>query len=122
MKLSAIRLFVAELSRAKAFYAQTLGLRLARDGSAQGYCAFESAGISVIVEEVASDAPGKERALVGRFVGLSFAVENVTAEHERLAALGVRFTGFPEKQFWGGWLATFMDPSGNELQPAQYPA
>ncbi len=113
MKLSAIRLFVHDLAGAKAFYTETLGLRLTDDGSQHGYCLFESAGIQFIIEAIASDAQAEDQALVGRFVGVSFAVENINAEYSRLLALGVEFTGSPEKQFWGGALATFKDPAGN---------
>jgi lactoylglutathione lyase len=34
----------------------------------------------------------------------------------------VHFTGLPEKQQWGGVLATMQDPAGNELQLVQHPA
>ena len=122
MKLSAVRLFVDDLAAAKAFYADRLRLRLTHDGSSQGYCVFDSAGLHIVLEAVAREAPAEDRALVGRFSGLSFGVEDIQAEHARLAGLGVAFSGAPEQESWGGWLATFEDPSGNELQLAQYPA
>ena len=122
MKLSAVRIFVSEMEPAKRFYQERLGLRLTHDGSAYGYCTFESSGIHVVVEAVPSDAPEDEQGLVGRFAGLSFGVGNIASEYARLSALGVEFTGTPEKQSWGGWLATFRDPAGNELQLAQYEA
>ena len=83
---------------------------------------FDCGGVRLVVEAVPADAPADEQALVGRFTGLSLAVGDIDAEHRRLAALGVRFTGAPERQFWGGWLATFCDPAGNELQLVQDPA
>jgi predicted enzyme related to lactoylglutathione lyase len=122
MKLSAARLFVREIGPALAFYRDVLGLPLQADGSAQGYAVFDCGGVRLVVEAVPADAPVDEQALVGRFAGLSFAVADVDAEHRRLAALGARFTGAPEQQFWGGWLATFCDPAGNELQLVQDPA
>jgi len=122
MKLSAVRLFVRELALSKAFYAEVLGLRLTDDGSEFGYCCFESGDILIIVEVVAAEAPAEDQALVGRFSGLSFAVTDIEGEFRRLSALGVRFNGPPEMQFWGGRTATFQDPSRNELQLAQYAA
>jgi len=122
MKLSAVRIFVRELEPAKRFYEEVLGLRLTHDGSAFGYCTFESSGVHVVVETIAPGASENEQALVGRFAGLSFGVENIASEYARLTAAGVEFTDQPEKQFWGGWLATFRDPAGNELQLAQYEA
>lgn len=120
MRLAALRLFVRDLPTAQSFYSDVLKLRLTRDGAEHGFLSYQSAGIDLIVETVALDAPADEQCLVGRFVGASFAVDDIHAEHARLEALGVEFTGVPEQQFWGGWLATFKDPAGNELQLAQY--
>ena len=119
MNLSAVRIFVRDLEPAKRFYERVLGLHLSHDGSAYGYCVFQSSGIRVLVETVAPDAPQDEQVLVRRFAGLSFGVGNIASEYSRLLEAGVEFTGQPEKQFWGGWLATFRDPAGNELQLVQ---
>ena len=35
--------------------------------------------------------------------------------YDALREKGVRFTAAPEKQPWGGTLAHFQDPEGNEL-------
>ena len=59
---------------------------------------------------------------MGRFTGLSFPVEDIHAKYRQLSAAGVEFSGEPERQYWGGWLATFKDPSGNGLQLVQQPA
>lgn len=75
----------------------------------------------LVVETVADDAPEEDKVLVGRFTGLSFTVQDVAKKHKELVALGVLFTGLPEKQLWGGTLATLQDPSGNELQIVQQP-
>jgi predicted enzyme related to lactoylglutathione lyase len=120
MKLSAVRLFVRELAPARAFYADLLRLRMTQGGVQLGYYAFESGGVHVVVELVAANAPAEDQVLVGRFTGVSFAVSDINAEYARLSAHGVHFSGPPERQSWGGWLATFRDPSGNELQLAQY--
>ncbi len=120
VELSAVRLFVWDIDLAKAFYADVLGLTLQSDGSRQGYCVFESAGVRLVVETVPKDAPPHDQSLVGRFSGVSFAVADIAAEHRRLLSLGVTFTGAPERQSWGGTLATFHDPSKNELNIVQY--
>jgi uncharacterized glyoxalase superfamily protein PhnB len=59
---------------------------------------------------------------VGRFAGLSFPVEDIQYMHRQLSAVGVEFSGAPQQQYWGGWLATFKDPAGNSLQLVQQPA
>jgi catechol 2,3-dioxygenase-like lactoylglutathione lyase family enzyme len=122
MKLAAVRLFVRDLTAARDFYAAQLGLRLQHDGTADGFCVFDVHGIDLVIEAVPDDAPADEQALVGRFTGLSFAVEDIAATYARLVAAGVQFAGPPQRQFWGGTLATLSDPAGNELQLVQYPA
>jgi predicted enzyme related to lactoylglutathione lyase len=121
MELKTARIFVRDILTAKQFYAQKLGLPLKADGTKYGYCVFTSGSTELVVESVADDAPEEEKVLVGRFSGLSFTVQDAEAKHRELQALGVQFTGLPEKQFWGGILATFRDPAGNELQIVQQP-
>jgi lactoylglutathione lyase len=121
MELNTARIFVHDIAAAKHFYGQKLGLRLKADGSAYGYCVFKSGNTDLVVECVSEDAPEEERVLVGRFTGLSFTVQDASAKHKELQHLGVQFTGLPEKQAWGGILATLQDPSGNELQIVEQP-
>ena len=122
MKLSTARIFVRNIDAAKQFYAGKLGLKVKDDGSPHGYCVFAGGTADIVVETVGNDAPQDEQVLVGRFTGLSFAVVDVLAKCAELSAAGVQFSGQPEKQPWGGILATFSDPSGNELQFVQHPA
>jgi predicted enzyme related to lactoylglutathione lyase len=122
MELNTARVFVRDIESAKHFYSEMLGLPIKADGSEYGYCVFKAGNSELVVEIVAEDAPEEDKILVGRFTGLSFTVQDVEAKHRELAARGVPFTGLPEKQFWGGILATLQDPSGNELQIVQQPA
>ncbi len=122
MQLSAARIFVLELATARRFYESMLGLTVKHDGTSYGFCVFDAGGLDLVVEALPEDAPPEDRALVGRFTGLSFAVANVATEHERLSSAGVVFSGAPERQSWGGTLATMRDPAGNEIQLVQYPA
>lgn len=119
MNLTTARVFVGDLSQARQFYAESLGLPLKVDGSGFGYCVFEAGKAELVVEVVGEDAPKDEQILVGRFTGLSFSVDDVHMKHSELVAKGVAFSGPPEKQVWGGTLATLRDPSGNELQIVQ---
>jgi predicted enzyme related to lactoylglutathione lyase len=120
LKLAAVRIFVRDLAAAQRFYRDVLGLASRGADASQGYCVFDSGGAQVVIESVAADAPADEKALVGRLTGLSFAVSDITAAYERLRSREVHFAGAPEAQAWGGILATFVDPSGNELQLVQY--
>ncbi|GEM_PF-220490 len=54
-------------------------------------------------------------------VMLNFAVADIQDVHSRLAAAGVRFVRRPEKEKWGGQVATFQDPDGNMLQLLELP-
>lgn len=119
MKLSAVRIFVRDLEGAQEFYRDALGLKLRSASLTSGYCVFESGEADVVVESVPDEAPPDDQALVGRFTGVSFAVSSISATYEQLLARNVVFTGAPEAQSWGGILATFKDPAGNELQLVQ---
>jgi len=119
MNLSAARVFVRDAGEAKAFYGERLGLKITLGDLDHGLCIFDAGRTQLIIESVPDGAPREEQILVGRFTGLSFAVDNIAEKHRELLSLGVEFSGAPEQQYWGGWLATFKDPSGNELQLVQ---
>jgi predicted enzyme related to lactoylglutathione lyase len=48
-------------------------------------------------------------------------VTDIHAEHARLSAEGVEFIRQPEREHWGGWVATLKDPDGNVLQLLEFP-
>ncbi|MDN3920697.1 VOC family protein [Roseateles violae] len=121
MNLNTPRVFVQDIAGAKSFYGGVLGLRIKADGESYGYCVFDAGSATLVVEEVPADAPQEDGDLVGRFTGLSFEVRSVQAAYEDLRSRGVSFSGVPEKQFWGGTLATLQDPSGNQLQIYEQP-
>jgi predicted enzyme related to lactoylglutathione lyase len=121
MQLAAARVFVRDIARARDFYEKRLGLDLGHDGTDEGFCRFDTGQVQLVVELVTPDESPEDQATVGRFTGLSFGVADVVATHTTLSAAGVRFTGPPEHQPWGGWLATLIDPDGNELQIIQFP-
>jgi len=109
-----LRVFVSDISRAQPFYQDILGLPLARGGASQGYLLFKPAGINILVESCeANDREG--RSLIGRFVGLSFRVQDVQQAYEELTSRRVAFSGAPEVQPWGGTLAHIYDPDRNIL-------
>ena len=53
---------------------------------------------------------------------VNLTVADIGAAHERLRGAGVAFTRDPEREDWGGQVATFADPDGNVLQLMQLPA
>jgi len=52
---------------------------------------------------------------------VNLATADIEAAHRRLAAAGVRFLRPPEREHWGGWVATMEDPDGNLVQLLQFP-
>lgn len=54
-------------------------------------------------------------------VMVNLAVGDIHATYEALRARGVEFIRPPEREHWGGWVATFRDPDGNVLQLLQQP-
>jgi catechol 2,3-dioxygenase-like lactoylglutathione lyase family enzyme len=111
--VSAVRIFVSDLERARRFYGGALGLE--ERAAEPGWVVFDGGGVDVIVEACApGDAEGAD--LVGRFLAVSFSVEGgIDAAYQRLKERGVAFAGPPEKQPWGGTLAFARDPDGNVL-------
>jgi uncharacterized glyoxalase superfamily protein PhnB len=52
---------------------------------------------------------------------VNLAVGDAVAVHARLASRGVVFLRPPERELWGGTVATLTDPDGNILQLLQQP-
>ena len=50
---------------------------------------------------------------------LNLAVEDLEAWHHRLLAAQVPVVRFPERESWGGLVATYSDPDGNLVQLIQ---
>ncbi len=121
MQLNTARVFVRNLTEAQVFYEQSLELPLQAGRAEDGFCVFGAGPCQLVIEKVTQEAPQEEQVLVGRFTGLSFTVSDIHAKHRELRARGVSFTGELELQFWGGTLATFCDPAGNEIQLVEHP-
>lgn len=98
MDLCAVRIFVNDVADARSFYADILKLPLKVDDEPSGCCVFKTGAVDLVMESVPGNAAAEDRALIGRF------------------------TGVPERQAWGGALATFRDPAGNGLQLVERPA
>lgn len=116
--IDAIRVFTFDMRTARPFYTDTLGLKakLTTDEIA----IFDTGGARLILETANPD-DADERELVGRFVGLSFAVDNIDSVCTELQNRGARLDDPPAQQDWGGTLAHIRDPDGNVLTLVQYP-
>ena len=116
--IDTIRMFVFDLKKSIPFYAEVLG----KDPAFQDEdCAiFQSGTVKLMLERVQPDDVDEEE-MVGRFTGISFAVQDIRKAFAELLARKVQFDGRPEIQPWGGALAHFFDPDGNVLTLVQYP-
>jgi lactoylglutathione lyase len=110
--VAAVRIFVDDLDRARRFYRDTLDLH--ERAADPEWLVFDLDGKDIVVERVAPEDPEHD-ALVGRFLAVSFTVDDVHAAHRELVGKGVAFDHPPEKQSWGGTLAYPRDPDGNIL-------
>jgi len=115
--VAAVRIFVDDLNRARRFYGDVLQLR--EQSATPEWVVYDLDGKDIIVEAVAPDDP--EREMVGRFLAVSFAVDDIDAAYRDLTAKGVSFVQGPEQQAWGGTLAYPRDPAGNTLTLVEYP-
>ena len=113
--LSTVRIFVQDLQRALNFYEEKLGMRIAYRNPAYGWAEIKTSNnITLGLEEIQTSDPEYGQ-LVGRFVGISFHVDNVQETYERLTLKGVVFESKPTLQKWGGFLAHFKDADDNVL-------
>ena len=96
--------------RLAAFYGDALGLPLLSEFHDP---VFRVGGAKVrIIRHSAVEGRNREPARVQ----INLFVEDVRAEWERLTALGVPFAREPEREGWGGVVATMEDPDGNYVQ------
>jgi predicted enzyme related to lactoylglutathione lyase len=98
------------------FYVEVLGLRprTRRDG----FVNFELGDQRLtITTHAALDGPARDPLRI--MVNLES--DDLAADHARLVAAGVTFVRAPEREPWGGIVATFTDPDGNTLQLFQLP-
>jgi catechol 2,3-dioxygenase-like lactoylglutathione lyase family enzyme len=111
-----MRIFVDDIERARQFYRDVLELN--ETSVTPDWVVYELNGTSIVVEKVAADDP--EHDLVGRFLAVSFSVDNIAATYHKLKARGVPFSEPPERQVWGGILAFASDPDGNVLTLVEF--
>ena len=98
------------------FYRDTLGLTPRSDKS--DFINFDWNGVRLSVG-VHAGIVGTSRDPLRVMVNLT--VTDIRAVHARLVRTGVVFTRPPDREDWGGWVATFADPDGNILQLMQLP-
>ena len=111
-KFYAQRVFSFRWDESVAFYRDQVGLPLKFQDADMGWAEFDLEGLSLAIERQDPKDPVAQ-SLVGRFVGISIEVDNIDSVYHDLCDKGVKFTGPPAKQPWGGVLAHMLDPDNN---------
>lgn len=111
--LNAVRIFVTDIPQAQAFYCEKLGWEPTAIEPGK-FLLFKVGNVDLVVECVKGDIQA-EQTLVGRFTGVSFSVADLAAIYASLSAKGVEFVQKPEKQPWGGTIASFVDGDRNGI-------
>jgi catechol 2,3-dioxygenase-like lactoylglutathione lyase family enzyme len=117
------RLLVKDYVRALRFYRDVLGFPITWGDETTGYVAFDAGGhpLAIFGRQDMADAIGQgdrlsEADCQDTFV-LTFKVDDVDAEYERLRALGVEVVAAPvDRPSWGERTAHFRDPEGNLIE------
>jgi lactoylglutathione lyase len=102
-----IAIFVNDLERALAFYRDTLGLPVSKEGSFGGEFFLGPAHIGVHPAVHA-----ESQALVGRHTGVTFYAPGLLHLCGELHDRGVTFVSEPTRMSWGV-MAMIADPEGN---------
>ena len=123
MRIKWTTVYVDDQEKALQFYTNTLGFQKKADFSQGNYrwltvaSADDPDGVELVLESNANPA-GKtyQEALRGKSQpAANFLVSDVQAEHDRLAAKGVKFTT-PVKSTTGSVIAVLDDTCGNLIQ------
>jgi predicted enzyme related to lactoylglutathione lyase len=110
-QLSFVRVFVTDWPRAIRFYTETL--EMTPSLISEGWAQFATGEAQLAIERVDPEDPESDES-VGRFVGVSFTLDDINAAYRTLTSRGVEFLGAPEGSH-GAALAHLRDPDGNVL-------
>ena len=114
--VAGVIIWTERMAAMAAFYRDTLGLPV--HSERPHFVAFEWGEMRFSIGEH-SEVRGKSAEPQRIMVNL--ATSDIHTLHARLTVAGVRFIRLPEREHWGGWVATFEDPDGNMLQLLEQP-
>lgn len=123
IRLTNIRLLVAEFADCFRFYRDVLGFQVIWSDEAAGYAEFETGTLPIALFDRSRMAETIGTSHLPGYVScqdrtaLIFSVENVDKAYESLVAKGVIFTTLPtDRPAWGVRTAHFRDPAGNLIE------
>ena len=115
--IAGVIIWTANVERLGGFYRDVLDMKPV--SQRDGFMAFQFGDLRLTISthsEVDDGAKDPLRIMV------NLAVDDIHSEYQRLRRKGVEFLREPEKEHWGGYVATFKDPDGNVLQLLQQPS
>lgn len=118
-QLGNVTIVVRNLVRARKFYRDVLGLRLAFYDKKHDWLCFDTGRTSFSLTVPWNAA---SRKLVGVPTGVSFYVDDIDTTYAKLKKKKVKFAFAPRTEPWGGKLANFTDPDGNQFFLMELPA
>ena len=114
--LAGVIIWTDNLERLSSFYRETFGL--VPHSVRPDFVAFSFGEVRLSLGKH-SEVSGPSREPYRIMVNLG--VEDIHAVAQRLKERGIGLIREPEREHWGGWVATFQDPDGNILQLLQQP-
>ena len=111
MRIGYVIVGVKALEPAIAFYRDVMGFQFLYSEPEMHWASFKVGGTTFNLAEGQEESHGTG----DRNTGIGFIVPDLDAAHAELSAKGVRFTMGPGKMPWGGSMAMFVDPDGNEF-------
>ena len=120
--ISAITLFVDDLSATRAFYLEVFGLPILFEDEDSAVFRFDNTMINLLTSSAAVslvDPAAVASPDTGSRVQLTLDVENVDATCAELAGHGVVLLNGPVDREWGIRTASFRDPGGHIWEIAQ---
>jgi predicted enzyme related to lactoylglutathione lyase len=114
-RVAHISIYGTDLSRLIAFYRDVVGWPQVSEDEPFHYARLDGGSVWVGLGAVEA---GSElaKSLVGRHTGIGLEVTDVDETYEALRKRGVVFSMPPTRQPWGGYMAMFLDPDGNEIE------
>ena len=115
--IAGVIIWTANVERLGGFYRDVLDMNPV--SQRDGFMAFQFGDLRLTISthsEVDDGAKDPLRIMV------NLAVDDIHSEYQRLRRKGVEFLREPEKEHWGGYVATFKDADGNVLQLLQQPS
>ena len=115
--VAGVVIWTEHLDRLVTFYRDTLGLE--PHSVHPDFVSFKWGDVRLGIGKH-SKVKGRTREPFRIMVNLG--VDDIHTVYRSLEGRGVEFLRAPEKEHWGGWVGTFLDPDGNVLQLLQQPS